>query len=131
MSKRTDLISRITTNLSGHSRFSVSAELPFESGGNPLYLNNKNTVYVDEQQITVNELYNTLDNQVINENITVINAYFATDAKEQLSDIDTVVANLLLAGNVISNTLDVSKSYETSITDDTITYSFEYTFTTI
>lgn len=131
MSKRTDLISRITTNLSGHSQFTVSSELPFESGGNPLYMNNMNTVYVDEQFIERETLYKTLDQGDVETVTTTINAYFATDAKESFSDIDTVVSNLLVAGNVISNTTEVSKNYETSITDDVITYTFEYTFTTI
>ena len=46
MSKRSDLITQITTNLSGHSNISISSELPFDSGGNPLYEKNMNSVYV-------------------------------------------------------------------------------------
>jgi len=131
MSKRTDLISSITTNLSGHSNFTVSSELPFESGGNPLYLNNMNTVYVNEQQLDVEELYNTLDQGVVNITTTTINAYLATDAKEQFSDIDTVVANLLTAGDILTNAIDATKSYDIDVTDDVITYTFEYNYTTI
>lgn len=131
MSKRTDLISSITTKLSGHKDFSISSELPFVSGGTPLYLVNMNTVYVDEQFIERETLYKTLDQRDVETVTTTINAYIATDAKEPFKDMDTVVSNLLVAGNVISNTTEVSKNYETSITDDVITYTFEYTFTTI
>ncbi len=131
MSVRSDLISQITTNLSGQSNISINSELPFIQGGNPLYSTNMNTVYVDEQEITKETLYVTLDSGNVEQTTTTINSYVATDAKEQFNNIDTVIANLLLAGDVISSTVEVSKSYETEIADDVITYTFEYTFTTI
>lgn len=131
MSVRSDLISQITTNLSGQSNISIISELPFEQGGNPLYSTNMNTVYVDEQDIDKETLYVTLDQGNVEQTTTTINAYLATDAKEQFNNIDTVIANLLLAGDVISSTVDVSKSYDTEIADDVITYTFEYSFTTI
>lgn len=131
MSKRTDIISRITTNLASHTDFVVSSEIPFESGTTPLYEKNMNTVYVDEQEIAVEELYDTLDGQVVNQATTTINAYLSTDAKEQFSDIDTVVANLLIARTAIANTISSTSDYETDISDDVITYTFEYNFITV
>jgi predicted kinase len=131
MSKRSDLITQITTNLSGHSTFVLSQELPFESGGTPLFEKNLNTVYVDEQQIVVEELYQTLDQGIVNQTTTTINAYLSTDAKNQLNDIDTVVANLLIARNVITGTVENTSNYETDIADDVITYTFEYNFITV
>lgn len=131
MSVRNNLITQITANLGGQSNISINSELPFIQGGNPLYSSNMNTVYVDEQVIDRETLYATLDGANVESVSTTINAYFTTDAKEQFSNIDTVVANLLLAGDVISSTVDVSKSYDTEMIDDTITYTFEYTFTTI
>lgn len=132
MSKRSDLITQITTNLSAHSNSVVlSSELPFDSGGNPLYEKNLNTIYVDEQQIVVEQLYRTLDSANVNQTTTTVNAYLSTDAKNQLSDIDTVVANLLIARNAITNVTDSDSNYETEITDDVITYTFEYNFITV
>jgi len=131
MSKRSDLITQITTNLAAHTDFTVSQELPFDSGGIPLYNKNLKTVYVDEQEITVEELYSTLDQGVVNETTTTINAYLSVDAKNQLSDINTVVANLLVARNVIADTIDSTSDYETAIAEDVITYTFEYNFTTV
>jgi hypothetical protein len=131
MSKRSDLISQITTNLSGQSNISISSELPFDSGGNPLYEKNMNTVYVDEQELNVEQLYRTLDQGDVNQTTTTINAYFSTDAKNQFDNIDTVVANLLIARNVVTNVLDKNSDYETEITDDVITYTFEYNFITV
>jgi len=131
MSKRSNLITQITTNLSGHSDFSISSELPFESGGAPLYEKNKNVIYVDEQQISVDELYQTLDQGIVNQTTTTVNAYLTVDAKESYSDIDTVVANLLVARTAITSTVENTSNYETDIADDVITYTFEYNFITV
>jgi hypothetical protein len=132
MSKRSDLITQISTNLAFTSNVTVNTtELPFESGGNPLYLNNMNTVYVDEQKIDEDVLYKTFDQGTVTETTTTINAYLSTDAKESFSDIETVVANLLLASNAITGTVNTTSDYETAITDDVITYTFEYNFITV
>ena len=131
MSVRSDLITQITTNLSGHSNISISQELPFDSGGIPLYDKNMNVVYVDEQDIVVEQLYRTLDQGDVNQTTTTVNAYLSTDAKNQFSDINTVVANLLIARNVVTSVTDSNSDYETEITDDVITYTFEYNFITV
>ena len=131
MTVRSDLITQITTNLSGQSNISISEELPFDSGGTPLYDKNPNVVYVDEEQLTVEQLYRTLDQGNVNQTTTTVNAYLSTDAKNQFYDINTVVANLLIARNVVSNVTDSNSDYETEITDDVITYTFEYNFITV
>jgi len=131
MTVRSDLITQITTNLSGQSNISISEELPFESGGTPLFEKNPNVVYVDEEELIVEQLYRTLDQGNVNQTITTVNAYLSTDAKNQFNDINTVVANLLIARNVITNVTDSNSDYETEITDDVITYTFEYNFITV
>jgi len=131
MAIRDDLITQITTNTAFTSNVSVSQELPFESGGSPLYNKNMGTVYVDEQQISVEQLYRTLDQSNVNTTTTTVNAYLSTDAKNEFNDIDTVVANLLIARNAVANTIDSTSDYEIEITDDVITYTFEYNFITV
>tara|TARA_R100001086_G_scaffold96385_2_gene47924 strand:+ start:52 stop:447 length:396 start_codon:yes stop_codon:yes gene_type:complete len=131
MAIRDDLITQITTNTAFTSNVEVSQELPFESGGSPLYEKNKGTIYVDEQELNVEQLYRTLDQANINQTTTTITAYLSTDAKNEFSDIDTVVANLLIARNAIANTIESNSDYETEITDDVITYTFEYNFITV
>lgn len=131
MSIRSDLLTQITTNLASHTSIRVSDELPFDTSGNPLYLQNKKFVYVDEQELDVEQLYRTLDQSNVNTTVTTVNAYLSVDAKNQLSDINTVVANILSARNTISSTIDSASDYETDIEDDVITYTFEYNFTTI
>tara|TARA_R100000734_G_C3295623_1_gene86848 strand:+ start:171 stop:566 length:396 start_codon:yes stop_codon:yes gene_type:complete len=131
MAIRDDLITQITTNTAFTSNVDVSQELPFESGGSPLYEKNMGTIYVDEQQISVEQLYRTLDQSNVNTTTTLVNAYLSVDAKNEFNDIDTVVANLLIARNAVANTLDSASDYEIEITDDVITYTFEYNFITV
>ena len=131
MAIRDDLITQITTNTAFTSNVDVSQELPFESGCSPLYEKNMGTIYVDEQEINVETLYKTLDESIVNQTTTTINAYLSTDAKNEFNDIDTVVANLLIARNVVNDTISSESNYETEITDDVITYTFEYNFITV
>ena len=130
MTIRSDLLTQITTNLA-NSSIRVSNELPFNTSGQPLYNQNMKFVYVDEEQLDVEQLYRTLDQSNVNTTVTTVNAYLSVDAKNQLSDINTVVANILSARNVVSSTIDSASDYETDIEDDVITYTFEYNFTTI
>lgn len=131
MSKRTDLITQITTNIAAHSNVSISSDLPYNSAGDPLYDKNMNVIYVGEQDIDVEELYGTLDQGSVFQTTTTIPVYLSTDAKVQFDDIETIVANLLIARNTITGTVSSDSSYETEISDDVITYSFEYNFITV
>ena len=131
MAIRDDLITQITTNIAAHSNVSISQELPFDQSGIPLYEKNMSTIYVDEQDIAVEELYSTLDQGVVNQTTTTVNAYLSVDAKNEYDDINTVVANLLIARNVVAGTITSESNYETEITDDVITYTFEYNFITV
>ena len=49
MSTRSDLLTQITTNISG-SNISVSQELPWTASGESLYLKNMKHFYLDEEQ---------------------------------------------------------------------------------
>lgn len=131
MSKRSSLITQITTNLAAHSNVSLSSELPYDSAGDPLYEKNMNVVYVGEQEIAVEELYATLDQGSVLQTTTTVPAYLSVDAKNTFSDLDTIVANLLVARNVITGTISSESDYETEISDDVITYTFEYNFITV
>jgi len=131
MAIRDDLITQITTNIAAHSNVSISQELPFDQSGIPLYDKNMGVIYVDEQELNVEQLYRTLDQGNVNQTTTTVNAYLSVDAKNEYSDINTVVANLLIARNVVTNVTESNSDYETEITDDVITYTFEYNFITV
>tara|TARA_R110000803_G_scaffold83934_1_gene150042 strand:+ start:1762 stop:2157 length:396 start_codon:yes stop_codon:yes gene_type:complete len=128
MSIRDELLTQITTNLVTHLDFSVSSELPFNSAGEALYTKNMKTVYLDEDQQDVTQHIPVLSASKIMQTQTTVNGYLVTDAKNQPSDIDTVIANVLVARTAISNIIDTSSSVETEIDDDRITYTFEYNF---
>lgn len=124
---RSNLIAQLTTNLT-NSNVSVSAELPFESGGDTLYDKNMKTLYVDEEQISQDTLYAVLDRNNFNTNTSTLNAFVTLDAKTQLSDINSIISNILNAKSVITNTITSESDYETEIDLDKITYTFEFRF---
>ena len=130
MAIRDTLITGLTANLAT-SNVSVSSELPFNSGGEPLYIKNKKHVYVDEDNFDVTELYSTLDGNDIAQTETTVTAFLTVDAKNQPADIDTIV------NTVIAERLGVSEPYikecevDTEITLDYITYNFDFRFVTV
>ena len=128
MSIRDELLTQITTNLVTHLDFSVSSELPFNSAGEALYTKNMKTVYLDEDQQEVTQHVPVLNANKIMQTETTVNGYLVTDAKNQPLDIDTVIANVLIARTAISNVIDVNSNVETEIDEDRITYTFEYNF---
>ncbi len=128
MSKRSDLLTQLTSNLSG-SNVTVSSELPWITGSEPLYVQNMKVLYLDEEQISQDILFTTLDSHEVVSNVSTINGYLQVDAKNQPGDIANVVSNVLSAKSVISGVVSKQSDYETEITSDKITYTFEYRFT--
>lgn len=128
MSKRSDLLTQLTSSLSG-SNVSVSSELPWITGSEPLYVQNMKVLYLDEEQISQDILFTTLDSHEVVSNVSTINGYLQVDAKNQPGDIANVVSNVLSAKSVISGVVSKQSDYETEITSDKITYTFEYRFT--
>jgi len=124
---RDSLITQLTTNLSG-SNVSVSSELPFTSGGEELYNKNMKTLYIDEEQISQETLYEVLDRNNLNTNLSTLNGFLTLDAKTQLSDINSIIANVLSAKSVITSTITSESDYETDMDLDKITYTFEFRF---
>jgi hypothetical protein len=127
MAIRDDLITQITTNLSGYTNFRVSSELPFESGGNSLFLKNKRTIYVDDLSEEQIQLYRTLNQKTVYQTETIVQAFLTVDAKNQPSDIDNVIQAILNAKSVVTETQSNEAIVASDIEDDYITYNFEYT----
>jgi hypothetical protein len=127
MAIRDDLITQITTNLSGYTNFRVSSELPFESGGNSLFLKNKRTIYVDDLSEEQIQLYRTVDQRTVYQTETIVQAFLTVDAKNQPSDIDNVIQAILNAKSVVTETQSNEAIVASDIEDDYITYTFEYT----
>jgi len=130
MAIREDLITQITTNLSSYTAFKVSNELPFNASDTPLYEKNMKTVYVNEQFQDVTEYAPTFSQDVM-QTETTVNAYLTTDAKNQPSDIDSVISGILDARTGVANVFQTSSQVDSEITQDYITYTFEFNFTNL
>jgi len=89
------------------------------------------TVYVDDAEESKVQLYRTLDQGEVYQTETTVNAFLCVDAKNQPSDIDTVIANILGARDAITGTQSNESSVTSEIEDDVITYTFEYNITKI
>jgi hypothetical protein len=124
---RDSLITQLTTNLTG-SNVSVSSELPFTSGGETLYEKNMKTLYVDEEEISQDTLYEVLDRNNIAINTSSVTAYLQVDAKNQLSDINSIISNVLSAKSVITATISSESDYDIDYDLDAILYTFEFRF---
>lgn len=130
MSTRSDLLTQITTNISG-SNISVSQELPWTASGESLYLKNMKHFYLDEEQDDREQVLKTLDGFELEQKTITLEGYMSVDAKNQPGDISSVVANIMNANAVITGTTNNSTQLTTEIADDVITYTFEFNFITI
>jgi len=125
---RTSLITYLKQALSG--TITVSDQLPFEDGGQSLYLKNMRVIYLAEPVVQQEELVATLDATDINQNITRVNAYLAVDAKNRNADLNTTLTTLANARTnaSITNSFRSEFNYTTEIIDDVLIYTFEYIF---
>ena len=141
MSIRTLLINQLnqsTTNggvVSGDYSLEVN-ELPWNASGEPLYVKNMKVVYVGEEDENKVQLYRTLDQGQVYQTETTVQAFLTEDAKNIKAENPTVVTNLINVLGVINtfNGFNVQESnlvQEQEVDGDVITYTFEYTFTTI
>jgi hypothetical protein len=108
MAYRDDLLANTSVSLASTS-VSVSQELPFDS----------------EPLIPVLD-FNPVENVV-----TIVTAFLTIDAKNPLTDIDTITAAVINSKNSISNQITRNCVMATDFTDDRLTYQFEFEFTTI
>jgi len=126
---RDTLLTAITSNVSGTS-VTVSSELPWIQGDSPLYSINMKKFYLDEEQISKTVFIETLDDGKLYETETTMEGYLEVDAKNSLSDIDTVISGILASNSAIANTTIAESNYTTETENDRITYTFEFRFIT-
>lgn len=126
---RAELISNLTTILSG-TGIAVSAEIPFSSGPEPLYLKNMKRVYLGVEE-TFNEVaIPCLTAQDIMKRTTRVRAYLAVDAKNQPAGFSATHEAILSARDIPG----LPRAYERfvdstiEISGDAIIYTFEYRF---
>ena len=130
MAIRDDLKANLDVTLAGSS-VSVSSELPWSSAGEPLYMKNMKKVYLDEDNITKDQLFKTLDNADIAQVETSVTGFLAVDAKTQPTDIDTIISNVLQSRLAITGQSTSECEMTTDTQADTLVYQFDFNFITV
>ena len=141
MSIRTLILQQLANTLANggvaSTDYSLEAtELPWTASGDPLYVKNMRVVYVSDEEEAKVQLYRTLDQGAVYQTETLVQAFLTEDAKNINANNPTVIENMLNAKSVVNtangfNVQIAESGYEQEIEGDTITYTFEYTFTTI
>ncbi len=116
------------------SGFGVSQNLPFEQNGSALYLQNLKQLYVDNPSTEQEPLYDTLDDNPVVSETTIVNIYVVTDAKTLPTDYDTMVTivkgvkNISTIQGYTTKRVNMSSSYANG---DQLVTEFEARFTNI
>lgn len=128
---RTELLNYLTDNLTGGIK--AATELPWAQGDNPLYLQNKKRVYLDEPKTDQSSIIPLLNSTDITQNVTTIVGYLAVDAKNRPTDLDSALSTIAVAKDLsgITNSFRKEFDYTATIDRDVMTYTFEYRFYTI
>jgi hypothetical protein len=110
--------------------FTVSSEVPYDTSGAPLYIQNPKKIYVGNEQTTTEPLVSALDGPIIDNEVTSVSIYFSADAKQLPANYDSLVTALKAAKNITTVTgihrreLDAS----TEFSGDLIVNSMEIRF---
>ena len=115
--------------------FGVSDKLPFNQNGEPLYLQNLKSLYVDQPAVEQEPLFETMDALALVTETTNASCYVVTDAKTLPSNYDAMVTAVkgvrttatVNAGGYTGKEVDVT----TSIVADTIVTQFNMEFTRV
>lgn len=111
----------------------TSMELPFDTGGNALYLKNPKQIYVDTEQTTEEPLIQTLSGCNVYTQSTVVRVFFAVDAKNKPASYASAISMLKTLKDSVefpgatSRTVSVDTLYE----GDLLVSEIEYEFTRI
>jgi hypothetical protein len=128
---RTELLAYLTTATSSLTVKTVG-ELPWNTAGEPLYLKNMKKFYLDQDQVQQTTLIPVITGTDVFQDDLTVKGYFAVDAKNQPSGLDTVITTLLNAKDQISViNFGAESDYTTEIQDDVIIYTVEYRLNTI
>lgn len=74
--------------------FTVTNALPYSASGQPLYLNNFKSIYVDQPQTSQEPLIDVLNGAGIVNETTTIRVYVTTDAKQLPANYDALVSSI-------------------------------------
>lgn len=109
----------------------IARELPYEEGETGLFVKNPKTIYVDQNQVDLIPLFDTLDGASFNLEQNIVRIYFVTDAKQPMANYDQTLRDLRALKNSIEfpgatrRETTVSTSYE----GDLLVTELEYRLT--
>ncbi len=109
----------------------VSAELPFSSANEPLYIKNMKKLYLDQDNIDKSILFTSLDNSDVYNVNTTVTGFLAVDAKNPPGDIDTITDNIITSRLAVSGQPTRECEMETNIESDVLIYTFNFNFITV
>jgi len=130
---RTQLRTQIVTNISAYTNFSVSTELPWEQNDSPLYLQNMKVVYIGEDSVETSEMIEVANGVDVLQTATSVPVFVTVDAKNEPANTQNVLSGIRSAvtlttiDGIISRNVDMT----TIIDEDTVTYTFNFTFITL
>jgi len=115
--------------------FGVSDNLPFQQNGDPLYLQNLKTLYVNQPRTEQEPLFETLDSISIVSETTIASCYVVTDAKTLPSNYDDLVTAVkgIRTDSTIKNLGYTAKEVgiTTTLTNDIQITQFDMEFTKV
>ena len=134
---RTQLLQALSTAITTATAitaqgFGVATQMPFDQGGNPLYLKNMKKLYVGDDRIEQTTLIPLVFGNEVWRNDTICNAYLAVDAKQKPSQTDAFISLILgtKTGTGITN-FGVESDYTNDTQEDVLIYTFEFRMNTI
>jgi hypothetical protein len=110
---------------------STSAELPFDSADQPLHEKNMKKVYLDSDNIIKEPLVEVLSFDHVIQTTTSVMVYLSVDAKNPLTDIDTVTDAIINSRFAVTGQNARTVDMSTTFNADKLIYQFEFNFTTI
>jgi hypothetical protein len=125
---RSDFIAYIKSLQLGSYR--LTEELPWDNNGQPLYLSNLKTIYVDADQIEQIPLIDTLGSAGCVDEVTTVRVYFVNDAKTLPSNYESLVANIKQARTQSFTLGYIQKicQVSTSFVSDRMITEFDFSF---
>ena len=123
---RSELLSAITSAISGLNQFAVAQELPWEQNGQPLYRKNMKRIYVDRERQEQTTLIPVLSGNDVYQNDLISEVFLAVDAKNTPSQLDSVITAILNCKNLNIINFGVESDYTVDKQEDVLIYTFEF-----
>lgn len=113
--------------------YKLSRSVPRDESGAPLYLKNPKTIYVDSENLNINQLFASFSGPNISTETTNISVVFSNDTKTIPNNYNELVGILVAAKNVDPNAGFTARdvAVTTEIVEDLQVTVVELTYTKI